>query len=67
VTGLLLGAADTDMMAGFDIEKTDPAVIARVALDGIEAGALEVIADEATAEVKAALAGDPRVLYPAAV
>ncbi|GAA3911499.1 SDR family oxidoreductase [Actinoplanes auranticolor] len=67
VTGLLLGAADTDMMAGFDIEKTDPAVIARAALDGIEAGVLEVIADEATAEVKAALAGDPRVLYPAAV
>ncbi|MEU8610244.1 SDR family oxidoreductase [Actinoplanes sp. NPDC048791] len=67
VTGLLLGAADTDMMAGFDIEKADPADIARAALDGIEAGALEVIADEATAEVKAALAGDPRVLYPAAV
>ncbi|WP_433725085.1 SDR family oxidoreductase [Actinoplanes sp. CA-051413] len=67
VTGLLLGAADTDMMAGFDIEKADPADIARAALDGIEAGAIEVIADEATAEVKAALAGDPRVLYPAAV
>ncbi|MEU8235779.1 SDR family oxidoreductase [Actinoplanes sp. NPDC048967] len=67
VTGLLLGAADTDMMAGFDIDKADPADIARAALDGIEAGALEVIADEATAEVKAALAGDPRVLYPAAV
>ncbi|MGW4946698.1 SDR family oxidoreductase [Actinoplanes sp. NPDC004185] len=67
VTGLLLGAADTDMMAGFDIEKTDPAVIARIALDGIEAGALEVVADEATAEVKAALAGDPRALYPTAV
>jgi NAD(P)-dependent dehydrogenase (short-subunit alcohol dehydrogenase family) len=67
VTGLLLGAADTDMMAGFDIEKADPADIARAALDGIEAGALEVIADEGTAQVKAALAGDPRVLYPAAV
>jgi hypothetical protein len=67
VTGLLLGAADTDMMAGFDIEKTDPAVIVRQALDGIEAGAIEVVADEATAQVKAALAGDPRLLYPAAV
>jgi len=67
VTGLLLGAADTDMMAGLDFEKTPPAEIARLALDGIEAGALEVIADEATAEVKAALAGDPRALYPAAV
>jgi NAD(P)-dependent dehydrogenase (short-subunit alcohol dehydrogenase family) len=67
VTGLLLGAADTDMMAGFDIPKTDPAVIARLALDGIEAGALEVVADEATAQVKAALSGDPRALYPTAV
>jgi len=67
VTGLLLGAADTDMMAGFDVEKTDPAVIARVALDGIEAGAIEVVADEGTAQLKAALAGDPRLLYPAAV
>jgi NAD(P)-dependent dehydrogenase (short-subunit alcohol dehydrogenase family) len=64
VTGLLLGAADTDMMAGFDIDKADPAEIARLALDGIEAGAIEVIADEATAQVKAALAGDPRELYP---
>jgi NAD(P)-dependent dehydrogenase (short-subunit alcohol dehydrogenase family) len=67
VTGLLLGAADTDMMAGFDVEKADPAVIARAALDGIEAGAIEVLADEGTAQVKAALAGDPRLLYPAAV
>jgi NAD(P)-dependent dehydrogenase (short-subunit alcohol dehydrogenase family) len=67
VTGLLLGAADTDMMAGFDIKKADPAVIVRLALDGIEAGAIEVVADEATAQVKAALAGDPRLLYPAAV
>jgi NAD(P)-dependent dehydrogenase (short-subunit alcohol dehydrogenase family) len=67
VTGLLLGAADTDMLAGFDIEKADPADIARLALDGVEAGAIEVLADEATAQVKAALAGDPRELYPAAV
>jgi len=67
VTGLLLGAADTDMMAGFDIDKTDPAVIARRALDGIETGAIEVVADEATAEVKAALSGDARTLYPTAV
>jgi NAD(P)-dependent dehydrogenase (short-subunit alcohol dehydrogenase family) len=67
VTGLLLGAADTDMMAGFDIEKADPADIVRLALDGIEAGAIEVVADEGTAQTKAALAGDPRLLYPDAV
>jgi len=67
VTGLLLGAADTDMMAGFDIDKADPAEIVRAALDGIETGAIEVLADEGTAQVKAALAGDPRALYPAVV
>lgn len=67
VTGLLLGAADTDMMAGFDVEKTDPAVIARRALDGIEAGLIEVLADEAATQAKAALAGDPRLTYPTAV
>ncbi|AGZ39339.1 SDR family oxidoreductase [Actinoplanes friuliensis] len=67
VTGVLLGAADTDMMAGFDIEKVAPLEVARLSLDGIEAGQLEVIVDEPTAQVKAALAGDPRVLYPDAV
>jgi NAD(P)-dependent dehydrogenase (short-subunit alcohol dehydrogenase family) len=66
VTGLLLGAADTDMMAGFDVEKAPPGEIARRALDGIEAGDLEVLADEAAVQVKAALAADPRLLYPQA-
>jgi NAD(P)-dependent dehydrogenase (short-subunit alcohol dehydrogenase family) len=66
VTGLLLGAADTDMMAGVDVEKAPPGEIARRALDGIEAGDLEVLADEAAVQVKAALAADPRLLYPQA-
>ena len=35
-----------------------------IALDGIEAGLLEIIADSDTAAVKAALAGDPAALYP---
>jgi len=64
VTGLHLGAADTDMMAGFDVEKTDPADVVRMALDGIEAGRIEVLVDDASAQVKAALAADPSVLYP---
>jgi NAD(P)-dependent dehydrogenase (short-subunit alcohol dehydrogenase family) len=50
VTGLAMAGVDTDMMAWADgIEKTDPAEIARVAVDGIEAGAMEVLADEGTA------------------
>jgi len=67
VTGLHVGAVDTDMMAGFDLEKNDPADVVRAALDGIEAGKLEVLADEASAQVKAALAADPSVLYPQTV
>ncbi len=63
VTGLLLSATDTDMMAGWDIPKNDPADVVRQALDGIEAGALEVLADADTAEAKASLSEDPSVGY----
>ena len=59
VTGLYLSSTDTDMMAGWDIPKNDPAVVVRDALDGLEADALEVIADADTAETKAALSGTP--------
>ena len=64
VTGLHLGATDTDMMAGWDVEKNDPADVVRAALDGIEAGMLEVLADEASVQLKAALSADPAMLYP---
>jgi NAD(P)-dependent dehydrogenase (short-subunit alcohol dehydrogenase family) len=64
VTGLFLSATDTDMMAGWDIEKNDPDEVVRAALDGLAAGRLEVIADADTAAVKAALSADPTVLYP---
>ncbi len=57
VTGLYLSSTDTDMMAGWDIPKNDPADVVRQALDGLEAGAAEVLADQDTAEAKAALAG----------
>ena len=56
VTGLVLSSTDTDMMAGWDIPKNDPAEVVRAALDGLEAGATEVIADQDTADAKAALA-----------
>lgn len=66
VTGLYLAATDTDMMAGWDIPKNDPADVVRAALDGLEAGAYEVIADADTARAKAALALDPREVTPVA-
>lgn len=57
VTGLYLSATDTDMMAGWDIPKNDPADVVRQALDGVEAGADEVLADQDTIDAKRALAG----------
>ena len=67
VTGLHMGSTDTDMMAGWDVPKNDPADVVRAALDGVEAGLLEVVADEAAAQVKAALSADPTALYPLTV
>jgi NAD(P)-dependent dehydrogenase (short-subunit alcohol dehydrogenase family) len=63
VTGVYLSATDTDMMAGWDIPKNDPADVVRAALDGVASGALEVIADAHTAEAKADLARDPAEVY----
>lgn len=42
VTSVHLGAADTDMTKGYDVPKTDPADVARIALDGVDADAFEV-------------------------
>ncbi len=65
VSGLLLSATDTDMMAGWDIPKNDPADVVRQALDGIEADALEIVADADTAQAKADLSAGPAVTYAA--
>ncbi|MBM2620668.1 SDR family oxidoreductase [Actinoplanes sp. LDG1-06] len=63
VTGVHLGAADTDMMAGYEGPKADPADVARIALDGVEAGRIEVVVDDWSAMVKASLANDPAEFY----
>ena len=65
VSGVLLSATDTDMMAGWDIPKNDPADVVRQALAGLEDGLLEIIADADTAQAKAALSADPAVTYGA--
>ncbi|MDG6109292.1 SDR family oxidoreductase [Dactylosporangium aurantiacum] len=57
VTGVHLGAADTDMTAGFDVPKLDPRYVAATALDGVAAGLSEVLVDDASRAAKAALAG----------
>jgi NAD(P)-dependent dehydrogenase (short-subunit alcohol dehydrogenase family) len=63
VQGLHLGAADTDMMAGYEGPKVDPAEVARASLDGVERDAAEVVVDEWSAMVKASLAHAPEAFY----
>lgn len=63
VTGLHLGAADTDMMAWYDGDKSAPEVIVAAALDGLEAHRPEVLADDWSRQVKAWLSEDPNVIY----
>lgn len=64
VVGLHVAGVDTDMLAGVEADKSDPADIVRTALDGIESGALEVVADQRTAAIKAVLNAEPGVMYP---
>jgi len=64
VTGLHVGYIDTDMTSGIDAPKSDARDVAALALDGVEAGAHEVLADDLTRSVKAGLSGDLAALYP---
>lgn len=64
VTGLHMGYVDTDMVRGVEAAKENPASIAKAALDGIEAGAYEVLADDTAKWAKAAVAGDLSAVYP---
>ncbi|WP_112134827.1 SDR family oxidoreductase [Glycomyces dulcitolivorans] len=63
VTGLHVAYVDTDMTAGLDAPKSDSRDVAAAALDGIEAGAHEVLADDTTRWVKSQVSGDLEALY----
>jgi NAD(P)-dependent dehydrogenase (short-subunit alcohol dehydrogenase family) len=65
VTGVYAGYLDTDMAAWIDAPKTAPEVVAAATLDGVEAGAHEVLADEFARHVRGALSGPLSALYPA--
>lgn len=64
VAGLHVGYMDTDMVRAVDAAKSDPADIARIAVDGIAAGAYEILADNAARQAQAALSGGVSTLYP---
>jgi len=55
VTAVHLGLADTDMAAGWHVDKITPSDLADAALDGVEAGSAEVLADRWSQDVKSRL------------
>ncbi|MFF2382228.1 SDR family oxidoreductase [Streptomyces sp. NPDC058108] len=65
VTAVHVGYMDTDMADYVPAsDKVAPTVVARLALDGIEERALEVLADDNSRRTRAALSGDLSQLYP---
>jgi NAD(P)-dependent dehydrogenase (short-subunit alcohol dehydrogenase family) len=64
VSALHVGYMDTDMARNVTAPKSDPADIAKIAIDGIAAGDAEIIADETSKQVLAGLSSGVAGLYP---
>lgn len=62
VLGLHMAYVDTDLTRGFDVPKSSSEEIVQRALDGLEAGADEVLADARTHQVRQGLTA-PRPVY----
>lgn len=65
VLTLHMGFVDTDLTRGVEMPKATPEAIVAQALDGLEAGAQEVLADELTRQVRQGLSADPAVYLAA--
>lgn len=64
VAALHVGYMNTDMTRDVDAPKSDPADIARIAIDGIQADQTEIVADDISRSVLASLSGGVTALYP---
>ena len=64
VVAVHAGFIDTDMAALVDAPKITPESVAAQVFDAVEAGQIEVLADERTRTVKASLARDHELIYP---
>jgi NAD(P)-dependent dehydrogenase (short-subunit alcohol dehydrogenase family) len=62
VVGVHAGFIDTDMAAGVDAPKSSPEEVVAQVLDAVEAGRVEVLADDRTRAAKAALSNIPEVM-----
>jgi len=64
VVAVHAGFIDTDMAALANAPKISPESVARQVFDAVEAGQIEVLADERTRTVKASLSRDQELIYP---
>lgn len=64
VVGAHLGYTDTPMIEHLDTDKNDPADVVAAIWDAVAAGETEVLVDEVSRTVKAALSGPLSALYP---
>jgi NAD(P)-dependent dehydrogenase (short-subunit alcohol dehydrogenase family) len=64
VVAVHAGFIDTDMAALTDAPKLSPESVAKQVFDAVEAGQIEVLADERTRTIKASLSRDQELIYP---
>lgn len=64
VVGVHVGWVDTPMAAHTTDPKTDPADLVGTVYDAVEAGRYEVLADESSVQLKAALSAPIEAMYP---
>jgi NAD(P)-dependent dehydrogenase (short-subunit alcohol dehydrogenase family) len=64
VVGVHASFIDTDMAATTDEPKISPESVAQQVFDAVEAGQVEVLADERSRFVKASLSRDQELIYP---
>jgi short-subunit dehydrogenase len=64
VIGLLVGMVDTPMSQAWDVPKVSAESVVAQAYDGVASGAIEVLADEPTRDLKSRLSSPADELYP---
>ncbi|MDA1089517.1 MAG: SDR family oxidoreductase [Proteobacteria bacterium] len=62
VLGVYPGPVDTDMAAGFPMDKTPPNAVVKTILAALEAGEEDVYPDPTSVELHAGLLGDPKAV-----
>lgn len=66
VVGLHVGFMDTDMIRDMDVQKADPLTVAKLALEAVQKGEVEVLADPVSVQLKQGLSAGVYLRDPTA-